>query len=76
MITLKFLAAWLKITGAAVVALVLEIVLIRSWWLFLLVMVPTLLVFAGLSAAMWREWRSTRHGDSAYSYSYVRYEED
>ncbi|MYW97188.1 hypothetical protein G3I59_42890 [Amycolatopsis rubida] len=76
MITLKFLAAWLKLTAVAAVAFVIEVALISSLWLGLLVIVPTVLLFLGLSAAMWREWRSVRRGDGAYSYSYIRYEQE
>ncbi|MEV8615642.1 hypothetical protein AB0383_48450 [Amycolatopsis sp. NPDC051373] len=76
MITLKFLGTWLKIAAVAALVLVIEIAVIHSLWLFVLTAVPTVLIFVALSAAMWREWRTARRGDGAYSVQYIRYEQD
>ncbi|MET7998495.1 hypothetical protein ABZU76_47260 [Amycolatopsis sp. NPDC005232] len=76
MITLKFLSTWLKIATIAALVFVIEIAVIHSFWLFVLVAVPTVLIFAVLTGALWREWRTARRGDGAYSVQYIRYEQD
>ncbi|HWD04078.1 MAG TPA: hypothetical protein VG674_16690 [Amycolatopsis sp.] len=76
MITLKFLGTWLKIAAVAALVLVIEVALIHSFWPFLLTVVATVLVFLAVSGALWREWRTARRGDGAYSVQYIRYEQD
>jgi hypothetical protein len=76
MITLKFLGTWLKIAAVTAGVLLVELALLQSFGWFLLAAVPTALVFTALTIAMWREWRSTRRGDGAYTYQYIRYEQD
>jgi len=67
MITLKFLGTWVKITVIAALVLVLEVVLVHSFGWFLLLAGVTVLGYVGLTAALWREWRSARN----YGYQYI-----
>jgi hypothetical protein len=73
MITLKFLGTWLKVTGFAALALLAEWIFIQSFWWFALFAAVTLLIFAGLTTALWREWRAVRTGSGAYTYQLIRY---
>lgn len=72
MITLEFLGTWLKITAWSVFALFCEFLALHGWW-FVVIGLVTVLVFLGLTAALWREWRAARRGDSAYTYQLIRY---
>ncbi|WP_181770348.1 hypothetical protein [Amycolatopsis pittospori] len=74
MITLKLLGLWLKITCLTVLAVILEGVLVRGfWWTFLTVGV-TVLVYIGLTAGIWKEWRAERNG--AGTYQIIHYTRD
>ncbi|WP_326945733.1 hypothetical protein OG439_40335 [Amycolatopsis sp. NBC_01307] len=76
MITLKFLATWLKITGLAVLAFVIQAVVpIASLWHGIAAGAIALTYF-GLTVALWREWTAFRRGDGGYSYQYIRYTSD
>jgi hypothetical protein len=71
-ITLKFLGTWLKVAGFTALALLAEWIFIHGVWWFVLVAGVTLLIFAGLTVALWREWRAGR----AYTYQLVRHLRD
>ena len=72
MITLKFLGTWLKVAGFSALALLAEWIFIRGVGWFVLAAAVTLLIFAGLTTALWREWRAGR----AYTYQLVRHMRD
>lgn len=72
MIFLKFLGTWVKITALTVLALILERIFLTNFWLFALVAGLTILGYIGLTAALWREWRSS----DSYSYQVVRVDQD
>ncbi|MCU1685333.1 MAG: hypothetical protein JWQ81_6072 [Amycolatopsis sp.] len=76
MITLKFLATWLKIIGFTALALLAEGVFVHSVGWFVALAAVTALVFAGLTVALWREWRSVRNGSGAYTYQLIHYLRD
>jgi hypothetical protein len=72
MITLKFLGTWLKMAGFTALALLAEWIFIHGVWWFVLAAAVTVLIFAGLTAALWREWRAAR----TYTYQLVRHLRD
>ncbi|MDT7723450.1 MAG: hypothetical protein QOI21_26 [Actinomycetota bacterium] len=76
MITLKFLATWLRITGFCALALLGEWIFIHDFGWFALLAGVTLLIFTGLSVALWREWRAVRAGTGAYTYQLINYTRD
>jgi len=76
MITLKFLGTWLKITGIAVLAFILTAILVHSPGWRTVATIVIVLVYLGLTGALWREWAAFRRGDGGYSYQYIRYGRD
>ncbi|HEY3479600.1 MAG TPA: hypothetical protein VGL02_11955 [Streptomyces sp.] len=76
MITLKFLGTWLKITGLAVLAFIAQAVLLTGPLWHGIAAAVIVLVYLGLTVALWREWNAIRHGDGAYSYQYVHFTHD
>jgi predicted cation transporter len=76
MITLKFLGTWLKITGLAVLAFIVQTVFLTSTVGHVVVTAVIALTYVGLTVALWREWAAVRRGDGAYTYQYIHYTRD
>ena len=68
MITLKFLGTWVKLTALAALALLLEYVFVHGVGWYLTAVLVTVLAYAGITAALWREWRFARQ--------YIHYSHD
>jgi len=73
-ITLKLLGLWLKITVLAVLAVILEGVLIRGFWWTFLAVGATVVVYIGLTVGIWKEWHAERNG--AGTYQVIHYTRD
>lgn len=76
MITLKFLGTWLKITGLAVLAFIVQAVFLTGPLWHTIATIVIAAVYFGLSCALWREWAAIRRGDGAYSYQYIHFTRD
>ncbi len=76
MITLKFLATWLKLTGLAALAIALELIIFRGFWWPVVTVGATGLIYLGLTVAMWKEWRAERNGAGTYQYQVIHYTRD
>lgn len=72
MITLYFLRAWCKWLASAALALVIERAILGWSWLFVLVALPTLAVFALLTWLIYSDWRATRRSGIGYRYDIFR----
>ena len=62
MITLKMLWTWIKITGLAAVALIIEHAVILEFWGFALAAAITLGIWLVITVGMYREWRARGTG--------------
>ncbi|MTD53882.1 hypothetical protein [Amycolatopsis pithecellobii] len=60
MLTLRFLWSWTKITGLAVLAVVIEHAVIPGFWVRVLAMVGTAGLWLLITTGLFREWRA--HG--------------
>jgi uncharacterized membrane protein YesL len=66
MITLYFLRNWAGLTALTFLALVIEHGVINGVWWFVLIAGVTVLIFVGITTAMFHEWRA--HGAGSYHY--------
>jgi len=72
MITLMFLKSWFKWAAGTTVALFVEFVFLRGHlWMLTGVALGTVLVFAGVTAALYSDWRMQRRVGSSYRYNLV-----
>jgi hypothetical protein len=60
MLTLRFLWSWLKVTGLAVLAVVIEHAVIPGFWVRVLAVVGTAGLWLVVTIGLFREWRA--HG--------------
>lgn len=74
MITLQFVKTWLKFAALTVVAVIVERGTIRHTGWFATISGITLLIFAGITLALLREWKAEQgEGPKAYHYSFVEH---
>lgn len=71
MITLYFVRAWLRWLGGFLLALLAERVLLGWTWLFVLIGLLTLILFAAVTALLYGDWRATRRS-GIYRYDFIR----
>ncbi len=72
MITLMFLKSWFKWAAGTAVAVFVEFVFLRGHpWILTGVVAGTVLVFAGVTAALVGDWRMARRVGSSYRYNLV-----
>ncbi|OZM73567.1 hypothetical protein CFN78_08510 [Amycolatopsis antarctica] len=73
MITIQFVKAWLKYAALTVLAVVIERGTIRDPLWFATITGLTVLIFTGISLALYREWRAEQRGNGTYHYQFVQH---
>ena len=73
MITLMFIKSWFKWCVGTTVALFLELALLREQnpWILTGAVTLTVLVFVGITTALFSDWKMQRRAGSSYRYNLV-----